>query len=119
MKSALFRNQQVLLSFPKVLKVERFLKTSASSRLPLIPMVIEQTGRGERAYDIYSRLLKERIICVMGPVFERFFADFSGYFLIFFQISDEMSSLVVAQLLFLQSESTKHPIHMYINSPGT
>lgn len=67
---------------------------------PLVPIVIEQTGRGERAYDIYSRLLKERIICVMGPV------------------SDELSSLVVAQLLFLQSESSKKPIHMYINSPG-
>ncbi|KAH9385024.1 hypothetical protein HPB48_027060 [Haemaphysalis longicornis] len=67
---------------------------------PLIPIVIEQTGRGERAYDIYSRLLKERIVCVMGP------------------ITDEMSSLVVAQLLFLQSESNKKPVHMYINSPG-
>ncbi|CAF1041098.1 unnamed protein product [Adineta ricciae] len=63
-------------------------------------MVVEQTGRGERAYDIYSRLLKERIICVMGP------------------ITDELSSLVIAQLLFLQSESSKKPVHMYINSPG-
>lgn len=63
-------------------------------------MVIEQTGRGERAYDIYSRLLKERIICVMGT------------------ITDELSSLVIAQLLFLQSESSKKPVHMYINSPG-
>lgn len=63
-------------------------------------MVIEQTGRGERAYDIYSRLLKERIICVMGP------------------ITDELSSVVIAQLLFLQSESSKKPVHMYINSPG-
>lgn len=68
--------------------------------MPLVPFVIEQTGRGERAYDIYSRLLKERIICVMGP------------------INDELSSVVVAQLLFLQSESNKKPIHMYINSPG-
>jgi ATP-dependent Clp protease protease subunit len=66
----------------------------------LIPMVIEQTGRGERAYDIYSRLLKERIICVMGPV------------------TDELASVVIAQLLFLQSESSKKPVHMYINSPG-
>jgi ATP-dependent Clp protease protease subunit len=63
-------------------------------------MVIEQTGRGERAYDIYSRLLKERIICVMGPV------------------TDELASVVIAQLLFLQSESSKKPVHMYINSPG-
>ncbi|XP_064625599.1 ATP-dependent Clp protease proteolytic subunit, mitochondrial-like isoform X2 [Lineus longissimus] len=66
----------------------------------MVPIVIEQTGRGERAYDIYSRLLKERIICVMGP------------------IHDEIASLVIAQLLFLQSESNKKPIHMYINSPG-
>ncbi|XP_063178443.1 LOW QUALITY PROTEIN: ATP-dependent Clp protease proteolytic subunit, mitochondrial [Chroicocephalus ridibundus] len=67
---------------------------------PLIPIVVEQTGRGERAYDIYSRLLRERIICVMGP------------------IDDSLASLVIAQLLFLQSESNKKPIHMYINSPG-
>ncbi|XP_023328881.1 ATP-dependent Clp protease proteolytic subunit, mitochondrial [Eurytemora carolleeae] len=66
----------------------------------LIPIVIEQTGRGERSYDIYSRLLKDRIICLMGPV------------------NDYASSIVVAQLLFLQSESSKKPIHMYINSPG-
>lgn len=84
---------------PSVLK-QRNISKSAKNFLPLIPIVIEQTGRGERAYDIYSRLLKERIICVMGP------------------ISDEMSSLVVAQLLFLQSESSKKPIHMYINSGG-
>ncbi|XP_069192646.1 ATP-dependent Clp protease proteolytic subunit isoform X2 [Procambarus clarkii] len=68
--------------------------------LGMIPIVIEQTGRGERAYDIFSRLLKERIICIMGP------------------IDDNISSLVIAQLLFLQSENTKKPIHMYINSPG-
>merc|ERR1711994_81312 len=66
----------------------------------LVPIVVEQTGRGERSYDIYSRLLKDRIICLMGPV------------------NDTISSLVVAQLLFLQSESSKKPIHMYINSPG-
>lgn len=66
----------------------------------LVPIVVEQTGRGERSYDIYSRLLRERIICLMGP------------------IDDMTSSLVVAQLLFLQSESTTKPIHMYINSPG-
>lgn len=78
----------------------RPLHTSPPRGLPMVPIVIEQTGRGERAYDIYSRLLKDRIICVMGP------------------IHDEMSSLVVAQLLFLQSESAKKPIHMYINSPG-
>lgn len=73
---------------------------SAALRSPLIPIVVEQTGRGERAYDIYSRLLRERIICVMGP------------------IDDSIASLVIAQLLFLQSESNNKPIHMYINSPG-
>jgi ATP-dependent Clp protease protease subunit len=73
----------------------------ASSPLSsLIPIVVEQTGRGERAYDIFSRLLKERIICLMGP------------------INDEYSSLIVAQLLYLQSEDPKMPIHLYINSPG-
>jgi len=65
-----------------------------------IPMVVEQSGRGERAYDIYSRLLKDRIVCLMGP------------------INDGMASLIIAQLLFLQSESSKKPIHIYINSPG-
>ena len=65
-----------------------------------VPIVVEQSGRGERAFDIYSRLLKERIICLMGP------------------INDITSSLIIAQLLFLQAESTTRPIHMYINSPG-
>lgn len=73
---------------------------SHPTQLGMIPIVVEQTGRGERAYDIYSRLLRERIICLMGP------------------INDEISSLVVAQLLFLQSESSKKPVHLYINSPG-
>lgn len=72
----------------------------SSRGLGMIPIVIEQTGRGERAYDIFSRLLKERIVCIMGP------------------IDDNIASLVIAQLLFLQSENTKKPIHMYINSPG-
>ena len=66
----------------------------------LVPMVVEQTNRGERAYDIYSRLLKERIIFVTGP------------------IEDHMASLVVAQLLFLEAENPKKEISMYINSPG-
>ncbi|CAK9293184.1 unnamed protein product [Gordionus sp. m RMFG-2023] len=79
--------------------IRRF-RTCYKLNFPLIPIVVEQTGRGERSYDIFSRLLKERIVCVMGP------------------INDDMSSLVVAQLLFLQSESNKKPIHMYINSPG-
>lgn len=72
----------------------------SKSMMPLIPMVVEQTGRGERSYDIYSRLLKERIICLMGPV------------------TDDLASVIIAQLLFLQSESDKKQIHMYINSPG-
>ncbi|XP_022184730.1 ATP-dependent Clp protease proteolytic subunit [Nilaparvata lugens] len=80
--------------------IGRLLHSSCSQMMPLIPMVVEQTGRGEQAYDIYSRLLKERIICLMGPV------------------NDDVSSLVIAQLLFLQSESSKKPIHLYINSPG-
>ena len=87
--------------------------------MPLVPIVIEQTGRGERAYDIYSRLLKERIICVMGPVSKLAdSANFSVRFCISFfprQINDDLSSLVIAQLLFLQSESNKKPVHMYIN----
>ncbi|KIY66097.1 hypothetical protein CYLTODRAFT_378350 [Cylindrobasidium torrendii FP15055 ss-10] len=66
----------------------------------LIPMVIEQTGRGERSYDIYSRLLRERVIMLYGP------------------IHDQLSSLIVAQLLFLEAESPASPIHLYLNSPG-
>ncbi|MCR9128142.1 MAG: ATP-dependent Clp protease proteolytic subunit [Alphaproteobacteria bacterium] len=66
----------------------------------LVPMVVEQSARGERAYDIYSRLLKERIVFVTGP------------------IEDYMASLMVAQLLFLESENPKKEIAMYINSPG-
>ena len=66
----------------------------------LVPMVVEQTPRGERAYDIYSRLLKERVIFVVGPV------------------EDHMANLIVAQLLFLESENPDKDIHLYINSPG-
>ena len=66
----------------------------------LVPMVVEQTGKGERAYDIYSRLLKERIIFLVGP------------------INDNVASLVTAQLLFLESEDSKKEISLYINSPG-
>lgn len=68
--------------------------------LGLVPMVIEQTARGERAYDIYSRLLKERVIFVVGP------------------IEDNMANLIVAQLLFLESENPDKDVHLYINSPG-
>jgi ATP-dependent Clp protease protease subunit len=66
----------------------------------LVPMVVEQTGRGERAYDIYSRLLKDRIIFIGGP------------------IGDEMSNLIVAQMLFLQSEDADKDISLYVNCPG-
>jgi ATP-dependent Clp protease protease subunit len=68
--------------------------------LGLIPMVVEQSGRGERAYDIYSRLLKERVVFIVGP------------------IHDAMANLVVAQLLFLESENPDKDINLYINSPG-
>ncbi len=68
--------------------------------LNLVPIVIEQTARGERSYDIYSRLLKERVVFVVGPV------------------EDYMANVVVAQLLFLESENPDKDIHLYINSPG-
>ena len=68
--------------------------------LGLVPMVVEQTSRGERSFDIYSRLLKERVIFIVGP------------------IEDQMANLVVAQLLFLESENPDKDIHLYINSPG-
>lgn len=68
--------------------------------MTLIPMVIEKTGRGERAYDIYSRLLKDRVVFLGGP------------------ISDETANLVIAQLLFLSNEDPKADVHFYINSPG-
>jgi len=68
--------------------------------LNLVPMVVEQTARGERAYDIYSRLLKDRLIFVVGP------------------IDDYMANIVVAQLLFLESENPEKEINLYINSPG-
>jgi len=68
--------------------------------LGLVPMVVEQSGRGERSYDIYSRLLKERVIFMVGPV------------------HDQMANLIVAQLLFLESENPDKDISLYINSPG-
>ena len=68
--------------------------------LGMVPMVIEQSGRGERAYDIYSRLLKERVVFLVGPV------------------NDQSANLVVAQMLFLESENPDKDIHFYINSPG-
>jgi len=73
------------------------MKTQA---LNLVPIVVEQTARGERSYDIYSRLLKERVVFMVGPV------------------EDQVANLVVAQLLFLESENPDKDIHLYINSPG-
>jgi len=77
-------------------------RTSAleTDMLGMVPMVVEQSGRGERAYDIYSRLLKERIVFLVGPV------------------NDQMANLIVAQLLFLESENPDKDISLYINSPG-
>lgn len=75
-------------------------KLAAPELAALVPMVVEQTSRGERAYDIYSRLLKERVVFVVGP------------------IEDHMANLIVAQLLFLESENPDKDIHLYINSPG-
>jgi len=72
----------------------------STTALNLVPMVVEQTARGERAYDIYSRLLKDRLIFIVGPV------------------EDQMANLVVAQLLYLESENADKDIHLYINSPG-
>ena len=70
------------------------------NNLGLVPMVVEQTARGERSYDIYSRLLKERLVFIVGPV------------------EDNLANLIVAQLLFLESENPDKDIHLYINSPG-
>ena len=76
------------------------MRDAVESYMNLVPMVVEQTNRGERAYDIFSRLLKERIIFITGP------------------IEDHMATLVVAQLLFLEADNPKKEIAMYINSPG-
>lgn len=75
-------------------------KTEPMTSLGLVPMVVEQSARGERAFDIYSRLLKERIIFLVGPV------------------EDQVANLVVAQMLYLESENPDKDIHLYINSPG-
>jgi len=76
------------------------INSNTINNLGLIPMVVEQTSRGERSYDIYSRLLKERVVFAVGPV------------------EDHMANLIVAQLLFLESENPDKDIHLYINSPG-
>ena len=76
------------------------MNNNTINNVGLVPMVVEQTSRGERSYDIYSRLLKERVIFCVGPV------------------EDYMANLIVAQLLFLESENPDKDIHLYINSPG-
>jgi ATP-dependent Clp protease, protease subunit len=82
------------------MKQRNNMRNPVDTAMALVPMVVEQTNRGERSYDIYSRLLKERIIFLTGPV------------------EDHMASLVCAQLLFLESENPKKEIALYINSPG-
>jgi len=77
-----------------------YTKGAQNTSMNLVPMVVEQTGRGERAYDIYSRLLKERVIFMVG------------------QVEDHMANLIVAQMLFLESENPDKDIYLYINSPG-
>ena len=79
---------------------DSFDRQEPTTSLGLVPMVVEQSARGERAFDIYSRLLKERIIFLVGPV------------------EDQVANLVVAQMLYLESENPDKDIHLYINSPG-
>ncbi|GHU06280.1 ATP-dependent Clp protease proteolytic subunit [Betaproteobacteria bacterium] len=90
------------MSFERMERIERLTAEEPwePQGLGMVPMVIEQSGRGERAYDIYSRLLKERVIFLVGPV------------------NDTTANLVVAQLLFLEAENPDKEIHFYINSPG-
>ena len=94
----------ILASFPRIyvgIEMRDFLNmTEQTTNLGLVPMVVEQGPRGERAYDIYSRLLKERVIFIVGA------------------IEDHMANVIVAQLLFLESENPDKDIHVYINSPG-
>jgi ATP-dependent Clp protease protease subunit len=86
--------------FCQLAKDTRFMSALETQGLGMVPMVIEQSGRGERAYDIYSRLLRERVVFLVGPV------------------NDQSANLVVAQLLFLESENPDKDISFYINSPG-
>ncbi|PVF93421.1 hypothetical protein CPB86DRAFT_790156 [Serendipita vermifera] len=87
-------------TLPKTANIKHRSFHASTSRRTLVPIVIEQTGRGERSYDIFSRLLRERVIMLSGP------------------IHDGISALTVAQLLFLEAEESTRPIHLYINSPG-
>ena len=80
--------------------VQKFYTTFEEDNMPLVPMVVEQEARGERSYDIYSRLMKDRIVMMNGPV------------------EDNMANLIVAQMLFLESDNPDKEINLYINSPG-
>ena len=95
-------SSRVLSSKLKSVKGKNMLENEKMNKLvsTLVPMVIEQTSRGERSFDIFSRLLKERVIFCVG------------------QVEDHMANLIVAQLLFLESENPEKEIHLYINSPG-
>ncbi|CAN1325496.1 ATP-dependent Clp protease proteolytic subunit 2, mitochondrial [Linum perenne] len=103
LNSSSFRDSRSLNSTP-ILRLNSPRTTSLNAKFrssySVIPMVVEQTSRGERSYDIFSRLLKDRIICINGG------------------IDDNTSHVIVAQLLFLESESSTKPIYMYLNSPG-
>ncbi|XP_074000245.1 caseinolytic protease proteolytic subunit [Rhodnius prolixus] len=96
----LFRTGLGCLSSCLIKNSVKLVSGTPSVNYTMVPIVVENTGRGERAYDIFSRLLQERIICLMGVV------------------TDEVASLVIAQLLYLQSQNSKKTIHLYINSPG-
>lgn len=106
LRSSESKTQSMMNLLSRTSMATKFLQLSKPSAqisarsFSLIPMVIEHSSRGERAYDIFSRLLKERIICINGP------------------INDDTAHVVVAQLLFLESENPSKPIHMYLNSPG-
>jgi ATP-dependent Clp protease, protease subunit len=101
-QDSLHRSAQDPISASAQRRLDRFAESTfePAQALGMVPMVIEQSGRGERAYDIYSRLLKERIIFLVGPV------------------EDYMANLVVAQMLFLESENPDKDVFLYINSPG-
>ncbi len=98
---ALANNRETLMNKNRIISgISSVMANADSTQANLVPMVVEQSARGERAYDIYSRLLKERVIFVVGP------------------IEDHMANLIVAQLLFLESENPDKDISLYINSPG-
>ncbi len=96
----MYNNSQIVNSFNSIAKAHNMQAEMYQPKNALVPMVVEQTAKGERSYDIYSRMLNERVIFMVG------------------QVEDHMANLVVAQLLFLESENPQKDIHLYINSPG-